>query len=92
MAAHTLRGSWTLGVVLCCSVAGVDPAEESWKQIRRHSEWTTGPRGSLAASEPCPSHTSSGNCSCPRLVGQRMQHSTCKKMGVGERAAFILRT
>ena len=33
MAAHTLRGSWTLGAVPCCSVAGADPAkEESWKQ------------------------------------------------------------
>lgn len=27
-AAHTLRGSWTLRAVLCCSTAGEDPAEE----------------------------------------------------------------
>lgn len=44
MAAHTLRGSWTLGAVACCSAAGAGPAEEeeSWKQTRGDSSELTG--------------------------------------------------
>lgn len=44
MAAHTLRGSWTLGAVPCCSAAGAGPAEEeeSWKHTRDRSELTGG--------------------------------------------------
>lgn len=37
MTAHTLRGSWTLAAVPCCSATGVVPAEEeeeSWKHTR----------------------------------------------------------
>lgn len=43
-AAHTLRGSWTLGAVPCCSAAEVGPGEEeeSWKQTREDRNELTG--------------------------------------------------